>query len=70
MVQKIFSKVHPVSCTNTHEVTDLVNHSGVNNTKTETSRERSITFPKNKKFLTVLYIAYFENRSFCSEGNF
>ena len=26
MVQKIYSKTHPVSCTHTHDVTDLTYH--------------------------------------------
>ena len=35
LVQKIYSKMHLVSCTNTHrDVTDLVNHGMVKNTKT------------------------------------
>ena len=34
MVQKIYSKMHPVSCTITHrDGTDLVNHEMVKNTK-------------------------------------
>ena len=34
-VQKIYSKLHPVSYNNTrHDVTDLVNHGMVKNTKT------------------------------------
>ena len=42
MVQKIYSKMHPVSCTNTHDdVTDLVNHGMVKNTKTWISWERN-----------------------------
>ena len=44
--------MRPVSCTSTHQdVTDLVNHGMVNNTKTETSREWNITFLSNKKSL-------------------
>ena len=35
VIQKIYSKMHPVSCTNTHhDVTDLVNHGLVNKAKT------------------------------------
>ena len=35
VVQKIYSKMHPVSCTNTHhEDTDLVNHGLVDKAKT------------------------------------
>ena len=42
--------VHPVSCTNTHhDVTDLVNHGMVKNTKTWLFWERNKTFPRNKK---------------------
>ena len=52
MVQKIYSKMHLVSCTNTHrDVTDLVNHEMVKNTKTWISWERNIIFLQNKKFL-------------------
>ena len=50
MVQKIYSKMHPVSYTNTnHDVTDLVNHGMVKNAKTWRSRERNINFLWNKK---------------------
>ena len=42
--------MHLVSCTNTHrDVTDLVNHGMVKNTKTWISWERNITFLRNKK---------------------
>ena len=35
VVQKIYSKMYPVSCANTHhEVTDFVNYGMVKNTKT------------------------------------
>ena len=52
MVQKIYLKVHPVSCTNAHDdVTDLVNHGMVKNTITWISWEQNITFQRNKKFL-------------------
>ena len=41
MVQKIYSKIHPVSCTNTqHDVTGLVNHGMVKNTITWISSEK------------------------------
>ena len=50
VVQKIYSKMHPASCTNTyHDVTDLVNHRMVKNTKTWISLERNIMFLRNKK---------------------
>ena len=53
MVRKMYSKIHPVSCPNTHhDVTDSVNHGKVKNTKTWISRERNITFLWNKKILT------------------
>ena len=48
VVQKIYSEMHLVSCTNTHhDVADLVNHK-VKNTKTWISWERNITFLRNK----------------------
>ena len=47
-------KMHPVSCTNTHrDVTDLVNHVMVNDTKTWISQEQNITFLWNKKILNL-----------------
>ena len=50
MAQKICSKMHSVSCTNTHyEITDLVNHGMVKNTKTWISQEQNLTFWWNKK---------------------
>ena len=50
----IYSKMHPVSCINTNnDVTDSINHGMVKNTKTWISWERSITFLRNKKFLTL-----------------
>ena len=53
MVQKIYLKIHPVSCTNTnHDVTDFVNHRMVKNTKTWLSWENNISFLWNKKCLT------------------
>ena len=54
MVQKIYLKMHPISCTNTHcDVTDLVNHGMVKNTKTWISWERNITVLQNKKILNL-----------------
>ena len=42
------------SCTNTHrDVTDLVNHGMVKNTKTWISWERNIIFLRNKKILNL-----------------
>ena len=44
--------MHPVSCTNTHrDVTDLVNHGMVKNTKDWISWERNIISLRNKKIL-------------------
>ena len=48
---KRHSKMHSVSCTNTH--TDLVNHGMVKNTKTWISWERNKTFLLNKKILNL-----------------
>ena len=43
VVQNIYSQMHPVSCTNNHhEVTDLVNHGMIKNTKTWLSSEGKI----------------------------
>ena len=54
VVQKIYSKMHLISCTNTHrDVTDLVNHGMVKNTKTWISWERNIIFLWNKKILNL-----------------
>ena len=54
VVQKIYSKMHLVSCTDTHrDVTDLVNHEMVKNTKTWISSERNIIFLRNKEFLNL-----------------
>ena len=44
--------MHPVSCTNTNDdITGLVNHGMVKNTKAWISWERNITFLQNKKIL-------------------
>ena len=54
MVQKIYSKMYPILCTNTHhDVTDLVNHGMVKNTKTWISWKRNIIFLRNKKILNL-----------------
>ena len=43
-------KTHLVSCTNTHhDVTGLVNHGMVKNTKTGISGGQNITFLQNRK---------------------
>ena len=52
--QKIYSKMHLVSCTNTHrDVTDSLNHGMVKNTKTWISWEQNIIFLWNKKILNL-----------------
>ena len=54
MVQKIYSKMYLLSCTNTHrDVTDSVYHGKVKNTKTWISWERNIIFLRNKKILNL-----------------
>ena len=59
MVQKKYSKMHPVSYTNTpHDVTDLVNYGMVKNTKTLISWGRNL-----------IYDDYFLKLSFESGGN-
>ena len=56
VVQKLYSKMHLISCTNTHhDVTDLVNHGMVKNTKTWISWERNIIFLQNKKILNLCF---------------
>ena len=44
--------MHPVSFTNTHDVTDLVNHGMLKNAKTWIL-EQNITFLKNKKIIIL-----------------
>ena len=54
MVQKIYSKMYLVSCTNNHcDVTDSVNHGMVKNTKTWILWEQNIIFLRNKKVLNL-----------------
>ena len=44
-VHKIYSKMHPVSCTNTHhDVGDLINDGIVENSNTSISLEVNIAF--------------------------
>ena len=51
-----YSKMHLISCTNTHrDVTDLVNHGMVKNTKTWISWERNIIFLRYKKLLNLRF---------------
>ena len=54
MVQKIYLKMHPVSCSDTHHyVKYLVNHVMVKNTKTWIFWEQKITFLRNKKIFNL-----------------
>ena len=65
VVQNIYSKMHLVSCTNTHrDVTYLVNHGMVKNIKSWISWERNIIFLGNKKFLS-LCLRWHIWRSYC-----
>ena len=57
VVQKMYSKMHLVSCINAHhDVTDLVNHEMVKNTKVWLSWEQNITFQQNKKILNLCHL--------------
>ena len=70
MVQKIYSKMHPALCNNTqHDVTDLVNHGMVENTKTWISWKRNIIFYEIKKFLTCASDGTFWEVIIFSGGN-
>ena len=65
MVQKIYSKMYLVSCTNTYrDVRDLVNHGIVKNAKTWISWQRNIFFLQNKKILN-LCLKWHILRSYC-----
>ena len=64
VVQKIYWKMHPVSCNTQHDVTDLENHGMVKITKTWISWERNITFLQNKNILN-LYLRWYILRSYC-----
>ena len=64
-VQKIFSKMHLVSCTNTHrDVADLVNHWMIKITKTRIFWEWNINFLRNKSILN-LCLQWHIWRSYC-----
>ena len=65
VVQKIHSKMHLVSCTNTHrDITDLVNHGMVKNTEAWISWEWNIIFLWNKKILNLCF-RWHILRSYC-----
>ena len=55
----IFSKMHLVSCTNTHHgIINLVNYGMIQNTKTWISWEQNITFLWNKEILNLCFRWY------------
>ena len=59
MVQNIYSKIHLVLYTNIHhDVTDLLNHGIVKNTKTWISWKQNIIFLQNKKILNLCFRWY------------
>ena len=65
MAQKIWSKMHLVSCANTHhDITDFVDLGMVRNTKTWISWERNITFLRNEEILN-LCLRWHILRSYC-----
>ena len=65
---KIYSKMHPVLCTNTHhDVTDLVNHVMVKTTKSWISWELNVTFQQNKKMLNLCLRWYILRNYFVAE---
>ena len=67
----IKSKLHPVSCNNTHhDVTDLVNHGMVKNKKNWNILRTEHNFlTKQKKSYLVPQMAHFEKLLFSSGGN-
>ena len=72
LVQKIYSKMHSVLCTNTHhDVTDLVNHGMVKNTKTWISWKQNLISLRNKKTLDLcLRLHILRSYSFLAEVTF
>ena len=71
IIQKIYSKMHPVSCTNTYpDMTDLLNHGMVKNDKILIPWERKTTFRGDKKNSQLVYkMTCFEKLSSCRGGN-
>ena len=70
VIQKIYSKMHPVSCTNTHDVADLPNHGMAKNTKTWKYHENRTTFLRSEKILNLCFRwNVFEKLLFSSRGN-
>ena len=72
LVQKIYSKMYLVLCTNTHrDITDLVNHGKVENAKTWISWKRDMVFLRNKKILNLcLRWHILRNYHFVAEATF
>ena len=69
MVQKIYWKMHHVSCTNTrHDVTDFGKQRMVKNTKTWIAWERNIIVWSNKKKMNLWHILI--NYCFVAEVTF
>ena len=65
VIQKIYSKMYLVSCTNTHcDSTDSLNHGMVKNAKTWISWEHNIIFLRNKTILN-LCLRWQILRSYC-----
>ena len=65
VVKNIYSKMHLISCTNTHcDITHLVNHGMVKNTKTWISWEQNIISLWNKKILDLCF-RWHILRSYC-----
>ena len=65
VVQKIYSKMYLVSCTNTHrDVAYLVNHGMIKNTKTWMSWEQNIIFLWNKEIINLCLRSHIL-RSYC-----
>ena len=64
--------MHLVSCTNTHhDITDLVNHGMVKNTKTWISWEQNILFLQNKNMLSLcIRLHILQSYSFVADVTF
>ena len=69
--ENIYSKMIPVSCTNTYnDGTDLVKHGMVKNAKTWISWKRNITFLRNKKILGLCLRYILRSYRFVEEVTF
>ena len=71
MIQKICSKIHPVSCTKTQpDVTNLVNHGIVKQKQKLQYLKTEHNFSmKQKNSKPVPQMAHFERLWFCCGGN-